>query len=161
MTNHHEKSVRAATLADLETVASWLTSVEACELWAGWRVSYPVRLSTLPEAIAFAESDALAVTDQGELLAFGQLVLKEARRGHLARLIVAPPLRGRGYGEELVRALLDRARVLSCERVSLNVAESNAPALALYAKLGFCDAGRPSDEPAAAGSRYMECVSLR
>jgi hypothetical protein len=31
--------------------------------------------------------------------------------------------------------------------------------VALYSKLGFMDAPRPSDEPAATGTRYMEMHS--
>jgi ribosomal protein S18 acetylase RimI-like enzyme len=42
--------------------------------------------------------------------------------------------------------------------VSLNVFESNRPALALYRKLGFAEAVRPDDEPPAVGACYMECA---
>jgi ribosomal protein S18 acetylase RimI-like enzyme len=147
---------RPATLADLEIVAPWITSARECELWAGWRVRFPIDCETLPAAIQFNDAVALSLVDGGRLVAFGQLIAKASRRGHLARLIVSPALRGKGFGEALVHALLERARGEGCERISLNVDRSNLPAGRLYSKLGFRDAERPADEPDSPGARYME-----
>ena len=84
---------------------------------------------------------------------------KDAGRGHLARLIVSPPLRGKGHGEALVRVLLEKARDESCKRVSLNVDRANLPAVSLYLRLGFRDAPRPLGEPESRGSRNVENTS--
>ena len=129
-------------------------------MWAGWRVAFPIDGTSLPAAIEFNEANAFSLIDGDQLAGFGQLVKKSQGRGHLARLIVNPSVRGRGYGEALVRALLERARSKSLERVSLNVAASNVPAISLYVKLGFMDAPRPPDEPESSGSRYMELAGL-
>jgi ribosomal protein S18 acetylase RimI-like enzyme len=141
---------------DLEEVASWIATARECALWAGWRVSFPIDAGFLPLAIGFSATNAFSLIDGGELVAFGQLVKKNEGRGHLARLIVNPSVRGRGYGKWLVRALLERARRESFERISLNVDVSNLPAVSLYLKLGFRDATRPPDEPESAETRYME-----
>ncbi len=151
--------LRAAALSDLSEVASWIATVRDCELWAGQRVSFPIDTAFLPEEIGFEATNAFALTDGGRLVAFGQLVRKDAGRGHLARLIVRPLLRGKGHGEALVRALLDKARDESFERVSLNVDRTNRPAVSLYLKLGFRDVPRPPGEPESRGSRYMENTS--
>jgi ribosomal protein S18 acetylase RimI-like enzyme len=148
--------LRAATLLHLEEVASWITTRRDCELWAGWRVLFPIDSGSLPVAIEFADTNAFSLIDADELVAFGQLVRKSSTRGHLARLIVNPSVRGRGYGEMLVSALLERAHWESFECVSLNVDDSNLPAVSLYLKLGFVDATRPADEPESPGTRYME-----
>ena len=66
---------------------------------------------------------------------------------------------GCGYGDRLSRLLSDEARRLSHQRVSLNVDRENAPAIALYSKVGFHEAERPADEPDAHGSRYMELAT--
>ncbi len=139
-------------------MASWIQSKRQCELWAGWRVAFPIDFRSLPAAIGFAEANAFSLTIEEELIAFGQLITKSSKRGHLARLIVNPSWRGKGYGEMLVRALLDEARRASFERVSLNVDVENVTAASLYAKLGFRDWKRPSDEPESSGSRYMEIL---
>ena len=151
--------LRSATRLDLEKVASWISTGRDCELWAGWRVSFPIDRECLPVAIEFTETNAFSLIDGDELVAFGQLVKKNSRRGHLARLIVNPLVRGKGHGETLVRALLERARKESFERVSLNVDASNLPAVSLYLKLGFMDATRPADEPESPGTRYMESAA--
>jgi ribosomal protein S18 acetylase RimI-like enzyme len=51
-------------------------------------------------------------------------------------IAVVPGRRGRGYGDELLVALLDRARTEGFQRVSLSVARDN-PALKLYERHGF------------------------
>ncbi|MDQ5822537.1 MAG: GNAT family N-acetyltransferase [Actinomycetota bacterium] len=51
-------------------------------------------------------------------------------------IAVVPGRRGRGYGDELLAALLDRARKAGYERVSLSVAQDN-PARKLYERHGF------------------------
>ena len=45
--------------------------------------------------------------------------------------------RGRGIGERLLTACLAKARATGITRVTLEARTDNAPALALYAKLGF------------------------
>jgi ribosomal protein S18 acetylase RimI-like enzyme len=51
-------------------------------------------------------------------------------------IAVVPSRRGRGFGEELLVALLERARAEGHEQVSLSVERDN-PALRLYEKHGF------------------------
>ena len=63
-------------------------------------------------------------------------------------IAVVPGRRGRGYGDELLAALLERARKAGYERVSLSVAEDN-PARKLYERHGFREIG------AAGGSLTM------
>jgi [ribosomal protein S18]-alanine N-acetyltransferase len=125
-------------------------------MWAGWRVSVPVDPDTLPGQIEFSETNAFCLVDDVRLVAFGQIVEKANRRGHLARVIVNPHDRRQGYGRILVERLIDVARARKLERVSLNVDATNAAAIALYALLGFRDAARPNAEPQAVGARYLE-----
>ena len=146
--------LRTATLDDLTTVASWITSPRDSELWAGWRVRFPIDLATLPVCILFSEQHAYAWVVDGQMVAFGQLVLKPGGRKHLATIIVNPALRRRGHGEAIVGALLAQAGA-QCPIISLNVDEQNLAAISLYQRLGFVDAPRPPDEPLSRGSRYM------
>ncbi|HXA72425.1 MAG TPA: GNAT family N-acetyltransferase [Stellaceae bacterium] len=63
------------------------------------------------------------------------------RAGEIVTLGVAPGARRRGAGRALLEDLLARARALGVASLTLEVAEDNAGALALYAKLGFEHAG--------------------
>lgn len=60
----------------------------------------------------------------------------------LRRIAVLPSARGRGVGRDLLLAVIAHARERVCERVDLEVAASNAAALALYRAAGFAEVGR-------------------
>ena len=117
--------LRPATVQDLEIVVSWVASADECALWSGPRVPFPINLVTLRGAIDFDFVRTFALIEGDELVGFGQVVPKGARRGHLARLIVARGARRRGHGESLVRALVQEARAAGHEIASLNVDPSN------------------------------------
>jgi GNAT superfamily N-acetyltransferase len=55
-------------------------------------------------------------------------------------IAIVPSRRGRGLGEELLSALLDRARAAGYAAVSLSVEPDN-PAIRLYEQHGFTDVG--------------------
>lgn len=55
----------------------------------------------------------------------------------LLSMWVAPAGRGRGIGAALVAAVAEWARAAGFERLVLDVADRNAPAVALYRRLGF------------------------
>ena len=148
--------LRPATFDDLRTVATWVSSARECELWAGWRVRFPIEPNLLASTIDFPHQGGFVLVDGHSIVAFGQIVPKSRRRAHLARLIVAPAWRGRGVGARLVAALLETTRASGNSIVSLNVDPANATAIHLYEKLGFSDAPRPEDEPDPQGSRYMQ-----
>jgi [ribosomal protein S18]-alanine N-acetyltransferase len=128
---------RDATLADLQVAASWIRSEEECLLWAGPEVSFPLGLERLAAQIGMDDAASLALTDDGEVVAFGQLVRPAPGTAHLARLIVRPDARGRGLGHVLVRALLERAAADGAGRATLNVYARNAAAVRLYEAAGF------------------------
>ncbi|MBI3537086.1 MAG: ribosomal protein S18-alanine N-acetyltransferase [Chloroflexi bacterium] len=66
------------------------------------------------------------------------LVVDEA---HISTIAVNPAWRRRGIGERLLIAMIERARALRAETVTLEVRVSNAPAQSLYRKYGFEIAG--------------------
>jgi len=150
--------LRAARADDLIAVASWVTSPRDCELWTGWRVRFPIDLSTLAESLQFSEDNAHVWVIDAQVAAFGQVFKKAAGRVHLASIIVDPALRRRGHGERFLHVLLKHARA-QAPRISLNVDEQNETAISLYRRLGFADAVRPADQSISAGSRYMESVA--
>lgn len=69
----------------------------------------------------------------------GRCVAGEAE---LLTLAVAPEARRQGLGARLVAAFLAEALARQSETAFLEVSESNAPAISLYAAKGFAQAGR-------------------
>ncbi len=152
--------LRPAELDDLPNVASWVTSEAICRLWSGPEMRYPLDLNRLPTALGFHRHGSFVLVNERDPVAFGQIVVKRYGRGHLARLIVDPAVRGRGLGARLAEALLEQAIANGHAPVSLNVDPANRPALSIYRKLGFRAVPRPLDEPAS-GALYLEVALMR
>lgn len=77
----------------------------------------------------------------GEVLGYVGLmhVLDE---GYISNVAVAPAHRRQGIAASLIEALLARAQALELSFVTLEVRESNAPAISLYTRFGFAPVGR-------------------
>lgn len=65
------------------------------------------------------------------------LLGRRGARAWVAGMGVAPEWRGQGQGAALLARLLDRARELGAQRVTLEVLEDNTPASRLYERMGF------------------------
>lgn len=70
----------------------------------------------------------------GALLADGNTV-------ELISMWVAPFARGHGVGDALIQAIVSWAEKQHADRLVLSVRNNNERAIALYARLGFMDAG--------------------
>lgn len=62
--------------------------------------------------------------------------------GYISNVAVSPEHRRQGIASALIEALLRRAEELQLSFVTLEVRESNAPAIALYERFGFAPVGR-------------------
>lgn len=78
----------------------------------------------------------VCVTENGEIIGYGGYwhVVDE---GQVMNIAVQPDKRGQGYGERIVRAMLDMAKGEGCATMLLEVRVTNTPAFTLYQKLGF------------------------
>ena len=83
----------------------------------------------------------IVAEDNGKVAGYvgSQTVLGEADMMNLA---VHPDYRRQGIGEELVQQLIYRLKQQGSHILMLEVRASNAPAIALYEKLGFYQVGR-------------------
>ncbi|WP_088072583.1 ribosomal protein S18-alanine N-acetyltransferase [Gottfriedia luciferensis] len=61
--------------------------------------------------------------------------------GHITNIAILPDYRGVGLGEKLLRAVMETAKGLGAETLTLEVRVSNHVAKGLYRKLGFQDGG--------------------
>jgi GNAT superfamily N-acetyltransferase len=129
-----------------------------------WRASRLIRLQALTEApLAFASTldresafandvwqqriagsaQFLAETDDGAVVGTATGFADPDTTGtvRLVAMFVAPPARGQGLGERMVRAVVDQARSDGADRVLLHVVETNPGAERLYARCGFVRTG--------------------
>lgn len=100
------------------------------------------------EADFFAEIDNprahyLVYEDKGELIGYAGYwqVLEE---GHITNIAIKPSHQGRGNGKKLIEAMVNNARIIGIEQMTLEVRESNVNALKAYSSVGFHIEGRRS-----------------
>lgn len=74
-------------------------------------------------------------------LAYGGM-LTVLDEGQITNIATHPDHRRRGYAAAVLGKLLDEARARGLATVSLEVRESNTPAISLYTRFGFETAGR-------------------
>ena len=68
-----------------------------------------------------------------------------AEQIHINNLAIRPELRGQGLGSRLLRAVIAEAGGLGASQATLEVRRSNLPAIRLYERAGFAQAGvRPN-----------------
>ena len=83
----------------------------------------------------------VALDDGGQVAAYlGVLTVLD--EGQITNVATHPDRRRQGYANALLEALFSECRTRGLHMLSLEVRESNAPAIALYEKHGFCTAGR-------------------
>lgn len=129
---------RPAQRHDLAAVIPWIPDAQSCLVWAGPRVRFPLELEQLLQDLEFDRTRCYVLTDDDQVLAFGQIrMFDDGRRGHLSRIVVNPRLRGQGIGQTFVSELIRETRRLHCQTTSLHVVKENAIAISLYKKLGF------------------------
>ena len=77
---------------------------------------------------------------EGKLIGYGGfwVIVDQA---HITNVAVHPQYRRHGVGEAVMRHMLKQAYKLGLKDMTLEVRESNAPAIKLYKKLGFIECG--------------------
>jgi len=91
-------------------------------------------------------------TARGRAIGYLQLDTQATARGYVSELVVHPDYQRRGLGETMLRWGLAWFRAQGLREAALTVNTDNAPAIALYRKLGFVageiglDYRRPIDE---------------
>jgi len=103
--------------------------------------SSPWSAKQLAESLAVPGSHFLGAVSDGALVGYIGFygVMDE---GFVTNLAVHPGQRRKGVGRALLRRLLSDCARLGVRSVSLEVRETNAPAIALYLSEGFAVAGR-------------------
>ena len=129
-------TVREATGAEHPAVMELLQGYMD-ELWQRPFPPGPLDAGTLTGKLV------LVAEEDGEIAgaAFGDLAVPD-RPAHLNFVYVQPARRGEGIGRELVRAFASAASAAGAEHIVLDVDTTNAPAQALWRRLGFVEFAR-------------------
>ena len=139
-------SIRARSSQDCRTVVDWIPDENACYLFTGPRLTWPLTPAQLDETAATPGLSAwMLLDDEGSVVGHFDLTL-DGERARLGRVLIAPENRGRGLAHELVRQAREKARELGAAQLTLCVIKGNEPAIRTYVSAGFVfeeSVGRP------------------
>ena len=140
--------LRSVDDALLLPMMGWFSSEEEVLDWAGPNFSYPYDAKSFRQDLKLEKFNSFAlVSDEGDLLAFGQYYLRLGQC-HLARLAVAPIHRRKGIVFELIDQLSKVGmQQLDVEHCSLFVFWNNTGAISAYEKHGFRVVEYPEQMP--------------
>lgn len=122
-----EMLTRPMQLADLDTIVAIESTI----------YSHPWTRGNFQDSLKSGHSAWVMIIDQ-EVAAYAlmMLVVDEAQ---LLNVSVAKSFQRQGFGESLLRHMIDRAKTAHASTVFLEVRASNVAALALYEKMGFAE----------------------
>jgi ribosomal protein S18 acetylase RimI-like enzyme len=132
-------SLQPATREDLQVVLARIETEESLKLWSGPILSFPPHVENIWREIGATQDNTCSRLDpEMNVVEFGQALRRGPATVHLARIIVAPVLRGKGLGRILCQqSILVGLKDYQAAAATLNVYTTNAPALRLYESLGF------------------------
>jgi ribosomal protein S18 acetylase RimI-like enzyme len=148
------------------------------EDWPEWRLLRRQALAESPEAFGATLADwsgdgdteprwrqrldqvpvNLIVEEDGSPVGMVSVTQATDSEAELISMWVAPTARGRGAGDALLRAAVDRANAAGVSRVVLKVRVRNEHAARLYRRAGFVDVGWANRPDAPHPERQMELV---
>ncbi len=138
---------------DFQKLIEWITDEEFLFQWAGSQFIYPLSEEQLNNYIDGTNdkenSDTLIykaiLEDTGEYIGHISLggIDRNNKSGRIGKVLVgSSPARGRGIGQEIVRAILKIGfGELKLHRISLRVFDFNQTAIRCYEKVGFSKEG--------------------
>ena len=129
-----EIQIRAMEREDVDAVS--LLEEETFSMpWS--REAFLEMITKEDAAYYVAESDGEIVGGCGVLMAAGE--------GNITNVAVAEKMRNQGIGTKMVRYLMEKGTQSGLSAYTLEVRVSNAAAIHVYEKLGFCSEGiRPN-----------------
>ena len=115
-------------LSDLNALMQELSATSCCSE------------AQLKSALADANVHVFVIRDGGHIVATGTLCIKhtlEFTMADIESVVVSPGCRGRGYGKELMTAMMAAARELKVHHIQLTSNPARVAANRLYQELGF------------------------
>lgn len=115
-------------LEDIDKLMHELSSTSYCEE------------TLLSNAMNDANTHVYVIREDGHIVATGTLCIKHTLEFTIADIesvVVSSNYRGRGYGKELMKAMIDMAKQLNVHHIQLTSNPARVAANRLYQELGF------------------------
>lgn len=115
-------------LADLDALMHELSATSFCNE------------ELLNNALNDANVHVYVIRDEGHIVATGTLCIKHTLEFTIADIesvVVSSKCRGRGYGKELIKAMIEAAKKMNVHHIQLTSNSARVAANRLYQELGF------------------------
>lgn len=126
---------------DFDRLIKWVDSPLLLLTIAGWDFTFPLTRKQLASYLVIKESKSFNVVlgETGKIIGHAELIDTGVGTCKIDKVIIGDKdLRGKGIGEELIRALVSYAReMMQKEEVELNVFDWNTSGIRCYEKVGF------------------------
>lgn len=114
------------------------------------------------KTLAESENSALLCAKDPDSRVLGYVLFRwVGEEGELLSIAVAKPHRGKGFGEKLAGAALERLKTAGCRALFLEVEAGNRPAIGLYERLGGTAVGRRKGYYTAPDGQKMDAVVFK
>lgn len=124
--------------SDFDTFISLLDNQEILIAIAGTYFSYPVTHEQLQKYLDDKTSIAFNVLDNDTIIGHAEIIDMGNGLYKLDKVIIDQKIRGKGYGQQLINALLEYSfEKLNAAIVELNVYDWNVAGIRCYEKTGF------------------------
>ena len=123
--------IRLATTEDAKSLATIEQSL----------FTDPRSETTFKSSIELDDNAVAIVAEFGGVVIGYADVYKAYDELQLNNIAVLEQYRGNHIAEKMMQILIDTGRELDCQTITLEVRESNEPAIKLYEKCGFCKVG--------------------
>lgn len=144
--------VRLATVRDLDDLVALEKASYTSDLFSDEQIEY---------LLTRAHATVLVVEADGRVVGGAYMLWRKNQTlGRLYNIAIDPATRGKGYGARLLAECEFEAAIRKCDTVSLEVRADNAPAIHLYRKHGYTEAGRLPGyyEDGGDGLRMLKCI---
>ena len=139
-------TLEPASDSAIDEITTWFPDAESVDIWGGPGFRFPFSAQSFREDLRLDTMASWALRGpNGELAAFGQSYERNGR-GHLARLVANPAMRGQGAGKLLIQSIIGALEAShDYDEYSLFVYRHNEPAYRCYRSLGFGVVDYPED----------------
>ena len=135
-------TLRPFTIDDAPIILSWIKDLTAFRKWSADR--YPTFPPKPEDMVAQYESDVIfpftAINDKGTVVGHIMLRYPDPSKTviRLGFVIVDDKLRGKGYGKQMLKLAIQKAKnVFGAKKITLGVFDNNPSALHCYESVGF------------------------
>ena len=147
---------------DFQVLSSWFEDEKSLGQWGGGGLGSTLSIEDMLDMLREENTHPKlricrqAFNEKGEAVGHIQIAFDHVNGvGRIARFVVAPNMRGKGYGCTIMKAALNQLfSDSSVQRAELNVFTWNSQAINLYLKLGFIAEGVRRSSVLVGGARW-------